>query len=68
MKKLNNNITIFSANCSMNSCCEVNSLNLAKKLTPPLKFLTYNSFNQTDFEELTNYNSNFKSKSFNRYK
>ena len=41
MKKLNNNITIFSANCSMNSCCEVNSLNLAKKLTPPPQILNF---------------------------
>ena len=29
------NIVDISTNCSMNNCCEVNSLNLAKKLTPP---------------------------------
>ena len=38
MKKLNH-IMNLSHNCLMNNCCEVNSLNLAKKLTPPPKLL-----------------------------
>lgn len=61
MNKLKN-ITNLSSNYSMNNCCEVNGLNLAKKLTPPPKFLTYNYFNQTNFKKSKNYNN--KSKKF----
>ena len=60
MNKMKNTLSYSVGNCGKR-----NNTNLIKKFTLLHQVSIFNSFNQTDFEELTNYNSNFKSKSFN---
>ena len=60
MNKMKNTLSYSVGNCGKR-----NNTNLIKKFTLLHQVSISNSFNQTDFEELTNYNSNFKSKSFN---
>ena len=60
MNKIKNTLSYSVGNCGKR-----NNTNLIKKFTLLHQVSISNSFNQTDFEELTDYNSNFKSKSFN---